>query len=45
MAQVYKTFTKTDLANKGLVPTNTLQKQKIAQIVANFITYFKAKHL
>jgi hypothetical protein len=45
MAQVYKTFTKTDLANKGLVATTTTQKQKITQIITNFVAYFKAKHL
>jgi hypothetical protein len=45
MAQVYKTFTKADLTNKGVAPTTTLQKQKIAQIITNFVAYFKLKHM
>lgn len=45
MAQVYKTFTRTDLDNKAVIATNTAQKQKISEIVANFIAYFKSKHM
>ncbi len=45
MAQVYKTFTKADLANKGTTPATTAQKQQITQIISNFISYFKLKHM
>jgi hypothetical protein len=45
MANVYKTFTKADLANKGVTATTATQKQKISEIVSNFIAYFKAKHM
>jgi hypothetical protein len=45
MAQVYKTFTKTDLDNKQVVAVTTAEKQQILQIVANFIQYIKDKHL
>ena len=45
MATVYKTFTKTDLANKVVTPTNTSQKQQISEAITNFIAYFKLKHL
>lgn len=45
MAQVYKTFTRTDLDNKAAIATTATQKQKISEIVSNFIAYFKAKHM
>lgn len=45
MANVYKTFTKTDLDNKQVVAVNTTEKQQILSIVANFIQYIKDKHL
>lgn len=45
MANVYKTFTKTDLDNKQVVAINTTDKAKVLQIVTNFIQYIKNKHL
>lgn len=45
MANVYKTFTKTDLDNKQVVAINTTDKTKVLQIVTNFIQYIKNKHL
>jgi len=45
MAQVYKTFTKADLANKGVTPTTASQKQKISEAISKFVAYFKLKHL
>jgi hypothetical protein len=45
MAQIYKTFTRTDLDNKQVVAVTTTEKQQILQIVANFIQYIKDKHL
>lgn len=45
MAQVYKTFTQTDLDNKQVVAATTSDKQKISTIIANFIQYIKNKHL
>ncbi len=45
MAQVYKTFTKVDLANKAVVPTTTAQNQKITATLAKFVELFKLKHL
>ena len=45
MANIYKTFTKTDLDNKQVVAVNTTDKQKISTIIANFIQYIKNKHL
>jgi hypothetical protein len=45
MAQIYKTFTKTDLATKGTTPATTSQKQQITEIINNFIAYFKLKHM
>ena len=44
MAVVYKTFTKTDLDNKAVVPTTPTIKQSINTILANFIQYVKIKH-
>jgi hypothetical protein len=45
MAQVYKTFTKADLANKGVIATTTSQKQKISEAIVKFVTFFKLKHM
>ena len=45
MANIYKTFTKTDLDNKQVVAVNTTDKQKISTIIANFIQYIKNKHM
>lgn len=44
MAVVYKTFTKVDLDNKAVVPTNSTTNQTINTILANFIQYIKNKH-
>lgn len=45
MANVYKTFTKTDLANKNVTATSSTQNQKVSETLAKFVTFFKAKHL
>jgi hypothetical protein len=45
MAQIYKTFTKTDLINKATTPVTPAQKQKAMTVLAKFITLFKTKHL
>ncbi len=44
MAQVYKTFTKTDLDNKQVVATTPTINQTINTILSNFIQYIKIKH-
>lgn len=45
MAQVYKTFTKTDLDNKQVVATTSTINQQINTILTNFIQYIKDKHM
>jgi hypothetical protein len=44
MAQVYKTFTKTDLDNKQVVSPTNADKIKMLEIITNFIQYIKYKH-
>ncbi len=44
MAQIYKTFTKTDLDNKQVTPTTPTINQTINTILSNFIQYIKVKH-
>lgn len=45
MAQVYKTFTKTDLDNKQVVATTTPINQQVTTILTNFIQYIRDKHM
>lgn len=44
MAQIYKTFTKTDLDNKKVVATTQTINQTVNTILSNFIKYIKVKH-
>lgn len=45
MASVYKTFTKSDIDNRNITELDSTSKQNIKNILDNFVTYFKAKHL
>jgi hypothetical protein len=45
MIQIYKTFTKVDLANKQSTPTSNIVNQKISLILTNFIQYIRNKHI
>mgnify|MGYP003332365006 CR=1 FL=1 len=42
---VYKTFTKQDIDNKRTVTVDSSTKTTIDTTLANFVTYFKNKHL
>lgn len=46
MPNVYKTFNwKTDVQQRNITETSSDKKTEAAGILANFITYFKTKHL
>jgi hypothetical protein len=45
MAQIYKTFTKSDLDNKQVVTTTPTINQQVNVILTNFIQYIKDKHM
>lgn len=45
MANVYKTFTNTDLANKSTYTVSETENQNINTIVSTFVSLFKTKHL
>lgn len=45
MATVYKTFTKSQISNRGINPVDTNTELEMNNIISNFIIYFKAKHL
>ena len=45
MPNIYKTFTKTELDNKGTYSVSETQKQKANTIVSKFVELFKLKHL
>jgi len=45
MPNIYKTFQQTDLDNKAVYSTTSTENQKIQNIVDDFITLFKARHL
>ena len=45
MPNVYKTFNwKTDVQNRTITASSNAKKSAANTILANFITYFKAKH-
>lgn len=45
MAEVYKTFTRSDIEDRNITPVDTATKQNMQSIIGNFVTYFKSKHL
>jgi hypothetical protein len=45
MANVYKTFIKTDLDNKAVTATSSTQNEKIVSTLSKFVNLFKIKHL
>ena len=45
MANVYKTFTRTDLDNKQVVATTPTINQNVTTILTNFIQYIRDKHM
>lgn len=45
MPTVYKTFTKKELEARSITKLSTSDSQTISNTIANFVTYFKNKHL
>ena len=45
MPNIYKTFTKDDIAKKIANQTPDSTKNTASTIISNFISYFKTKHL
>lgn len=45
MAQVYKTFTNSDVNDRNVRQLTTSEKTEVSNILSQFITYFKSKHL
>lgn len=45
MAQIYKKTTYKHLQNSSSRPVSDTDKNKVTEIINNFVTYFKAKHL
>jgi hypothetical protein len=45
MTEVYKTFNRSDIENRNITAVDTTTKQNMQNIINNFVTYFKSKHL
>ena len=45
MATVYKTFTVEEMNSRNVQPLSSEDNQKVNEILTNFTTYFKSKHL
>lgn len=45
MATVYKTFTVEEMNSRSVQPLSAEDNQKVNEILTNFATYFKSKHL
>lgn len=45
MATVYKTFTVEEMNSRNIQPLSADDSQQVNQVLTNFVTYFKNKHL
>lgn len=45
MATVYKSINNQENKNRTVTAVNSSQSTQVSNILSNFITYFKAKHL
>jgi hypothetical protein len=45
MAQVYKTFTNENANNRNVRELTVAEKTQVSDILSNFISFFKTKHL
>lgn len=45
MATVYKSFTTSDINDRNIRTLTADEKLKVSNVLTNFITYFKNKHL
>ena len=45
MATVYKTFTVDEMNSRNVQPLSTEDNNQVNEILTNFVTYFKNKHL